>query len=109
MLFQTLGLWALLAVAVSAKICYNMTLPISVTAQNGVFDGIETPKTNLDVTRFILATIQQGANFTDKALTGYNTVSGHYNISAQYCMPSSCRESSPNLQILTHGVGFDKT
>lgn len=36
----------------------------------------------------------------------YNTVSGSYEIEATYCKPDS--GSSKVLQILTHGIGFDR-
>lgn len=47
------------------------------------------------------------------ALSGYATVSGTYQISAKYCTPGASNmtfgSGTPPLQILTHGIGFDKT
>lgn len=53
---------ALLAGAASAKFCTNMTIPVTISSRNGVFDKLTTPQTNLDATMFALAGTQQGAN-----------------------------------------------
>lgn len=101
----------LLALASStlARNCVNLTIPIDISARNGVFD-LKVPQTNLDATAFIQNVTQQGRNFSATALTGYATVSGSYNISAQYCEPSQAQNGSTStLQVLTHGIGFDKT
>jgi pimeloyl-ACP methyl ester carboxylesterase len=46
-------------------------------------------------------------NATEQALKGYATVSGTYNISAQFCTPQGGPTTA--VQVLTHGIGFDKT
>lgn len=111
MLLPSLALLAALqATAATAKTCLNTTVEIPVTSRNGVFDKISTPRTNFDAAAFSLSAAKQGGNGTEKALSGYKTVEGEYNISMQYCMPSgSKRGGEPVLQILTHGIGFDKT
>ncbi|CAI7641347.1 unnamed protein product [Penicillium viridicatum] len=106
---STIGLWALTAGAAAAKTCYNVTVEVPVTARNGVFDNINTPQTNFDATSFVLSATRQGRNLSETALSGYATVSGHYNISTQYCMPKNAGNSAYTLQILTHGMGFDKS
>lgn len=102
---------ALLAVQAAAKTCYNCTVEIPVTSRNGIFDNLSTPKTNFEAAAFAISATQQGVNFTEQALSDYATVSGTYKISTQYCMPnaSSSGGGAAPLQILTHGVGFDKT
>ena len=99
-----------LAGSAAAKTCINMTVPVTISARTGIFN-IAVPQTNLDATTFIQNQTQQGRNFTQTALSGYATTSGTYNISAQFCMPSSMNATAtkPTLQILTHGIGFDKT
>ncbi|CAI7636675.1 unnamed protein product [Penicillium glandicola] len=109
MLTTTIGIWALTAAAAAAKTCYNVTVEVPVTARNGVFDNIITPRTNFDATSFALSATKQGRNLSETALSGYATVSGHYNISTQYCVPKNAGSSAYTLQILTHGMGFDKT
>ena len=99
---------AFLLAPVAAKVCMNMTVPVDIHARTAVFD-IAVPQTNLEIPDLVLNITQQGRNFTDIALTGYNTTTGTYNISAQFCMPSQSNITSPTLQYLTHGIGFDKT
>lgn len=100
----------MLAGSAAAKTCINMTVPVTISARTGVFN-IALPETNLDATTFIQNQTQQGRNFTETALSGYATTAGTYNISAQFCMPSSMNTTTtkPTVQILTHGIGFDKT
>lgn len=104
----TLVLSALLGLAASRK-CINQTVEVQIAARNGVFGGVSVPQTNVEVTNFTLRVTKQGHNFTNEGLTGYDTVSGSYNISTQYCVPDKPSWKRPVLQILTHGIGFDKT
>ena len=60
---------SLLAGIASAMQCKNLTIPINVSAWNGVFD-ISAPVSNIDVTNFILDLTQQGVNYTQEILTG---------------------------------------
>ncbi|KAL9124757.1 MAG: hypothetical protein Q9175_008184 [Cornicularia normoerica] len=97
-----------LAGSAAAKTCMNLTVPVTISARTAVFD-ITLPQTNLDATTFAQNQTQQGQNFTMTALSGYATTAGTYNISAEFCMPSSMNTTKPTVQILTHGIGFDKT
>ena len=99
-----------LAGSATAKTCVNTTVPVTISARTGVFN-IDVPQTNLDAITFVSNQTQQGRNFTETALSGYATTAGTYNISAQFCMPSSMdvTATKPTVQILTHGIGFDKT
>ena len=47
-------------------------------------------------------------NFTNTALTGYATVAGNYEIEATFCKPDGGEGSSPVVQFLPHGIGFDR-
>ncbi|KAK3064732.1 hypothetical protein LTS18_004469 [Coniosporium uncinatum] len=93
---------------VSAKQCQNITVPVTISARNGLFDqSALTPVTNIDVTNFILNLVQQGENYTANVLQGYQTVSGTYDLATTYCAPDS---GAPNVvQLLTHGIGFDRS
>lgn len=108
MLLLLLFLLAIAGLA-PAKQCMNLTLPITLKSRNAVFGRTALPVTALEATTFIQNVTQQGRNFTATALTGYADVSGTYNISTQYCVPSVNNYSNPTVQILTHGIGFDKT
>lgn len=99
---------ALLTSHAAAKSCRNITIPVTVSARTGIFN-IDVPSTNLEATTFAQNLTRQGGNFTDQALTGYQTTSGTYQISTQFCQPDQSNLTNPTLQILTHGIGFDKT
>ena len=98
-----------LAANTLAKQCFNATVPVTVKSRNGVFGNIAVPETNLDAITFSQRDTQQGANLTAAALTDYADVFGTYNISTQFCMPSKVPKSFSTVQVLTHGIGFDKT
>lgn len=85
--------------------CQNLTIPVTITARNAIFD-VATPETNIQVTNFILNLAQQGHNYSAATLKEYADVSGTYDLAATYCAPTG--GSSKTLQILTHGVGFDR-
>ncbi|KAH9207356.1 hypothetical protein DL95DRAFT_450399 [Leptodontidium sp. 2 PMI_412] len=108
MLRSTVTALALFTASAAGKRCINQTVPVDISARQAVFD-LDIPQTNLEVTDFVLNVTQQGRNFTDTVLIGYNTTSGTYNISTQFCMPDSSNVTNPTVQTLTHGIGFDKT
>lgn len=91
-----------LAGLASAKQCMNATVPVTISARQGVFDNTMVPVTNLDVTTFVQNMTKQGANYSASALSGYDTVEGTYNISTKFCMPDTTYEK-PVVQVLTHG------
>jgi hypothetical protein len=98
----------LLATSAAAKQCMNMTVSVDISARTAVFN-VPVPQTNLEATSFIQNFTRQGRNFTDTILTGYKTTAGKYNISTQFCVPTVNNVTNPTVQILTHGIGFDKT
>ncbi|KAL1961579.1 hypothetical protein VTN77DRAFT_1431 [Rasamsonia byssochlamydoides] len=91
-----------------SKSCENITVPVDISARNGVFN-VEQPQSNTDVTQFALNTTSIKWNFTEEALTGYQTVTGTYNISVKFCQPDNFDFKNGVIQVLTHGIGFDKT
>ena len=101
---------AVFAASAAAKFCTNLTVPVTISARTGVFN-ISVPQTNSDATAFIQNQTQQGRNFTQTALAGYATTASTYDISAQFCTPDDIDtlKTLPTLQVLTHGIGFDKT
>ncbi|KAI9743947.1 MAG: hypothetical protein M1818_002681 [Claussenomyces sp. TS43310] len=107
------GLSALVLAALlsytEAKICQNLSIPVQIDARTGIFN-LSQPTDATDLTTFAQHLATQGANYTEQLLTGYNTTSGTYNISATYCKPSNATSnSSATVQFLTHGIGFDKS
>ncbi|KAI6800507.1 hypothetical protein KC332_g9633 [Hortaea werneckii] len=91
----------------SARQCQNLTIPVELSARNGNFPGQEVTETDIEVTNFILNLSQQGNNYTEQVLDGYNTISGSYEIAATYCQPDNGPANV--LQVLTHGIGFDRS
>ena len=106
--FFTLGTIATLASLAAAKKCMNATVPVTVSARTGVFGNVPVPQTNSDVVAFVQKLSQQGRNYTEVGLTGYATTSKKYNISTQFCAPDNDNSANPTVQVLTHGIGFDK-
>ncbi|KAL8729722.1 MAG: hypothetical protein Q9166_004550 [cf. Caloplaca sp. 2 TL-2023] len=97
-----------LAGSVAAKQCLNITVPVSISARNGVFN-IPTLQGNADATTFAQNLTSIRGNFTQEALLDYATVTGEYDISVKFCKPDTENGINPTVQILTHGLGFDKT
>lgn len=97
--------FAALTTVASAANCQNITIPVSISARNGVFNQTN-PTNQIEVTNFALRMARQGDNYTMESLTGYATVSGNFDIEATYCQPSA--GPGKVLQILTHGIGFDR-
>ena len=64
-------------------------------------------ETNLEVGAFATRFNQYGYNYSAELLTGYQTLQKSYEISASYCTPES--GSKGTIQLLSHGIGFDKT
>lgn len=95
-----------LASAAAAKHCVDITVPVSISARNAVFN-IQPPTTEVEVTDFFLNFSKQNANYTASVTAGYETVGGDYQLAATYCEPDN--GPGDKLQILTHGVGFDRS
>ncbi|KAJ4389558.1 hypothetical protein N0V93_007028 [Gnomoniopsis smithogilvyi] len=95
-----------LAVLSSARSCQNITVEVPVDARNAVFN-LTAPSSNIAVTNYILNQAQQGHNYSSTILTGYASIQKTYQIAATYCEPDS--GPSTTLQLLTHGIGFDRT
>lgn len=106
---SVVSIFAALLCAASAKKCVNQTIPVSIASRNAVFGNIVNPQTNLQATNLSLVLAQQGHNATAEGLTGYRTISKTYHISTRFCTPDYPTEKNPAVQILTHGIGFDKT
>ena len=106
MLPISLGALALVAGAASAYKCSDITIPVTISARNGVFN-VKPTQNNIEVTNFILNGVRQGTNASAMVLEGYQTISGSYNLAATYCTPDS--GSGSIVQLLTHGIGFDRS
>ena len=99
--------FTLLATSAEAKKCISTIIPVTILARQGVFN-VPNMKSNLDATTFSQNLTRINGNFTNSALTGYETVTGDFRISAEFCQPDQA-DKKPVIQLLTHGIGFDKT
>ncbi|KAI8938736.1 hypothetical protein NX059_004603 [Plenodomus lindquistii] len=95
-----------LAGLATARQCSNFLIPVDINSRQGQFKEFPI-ESNLDAGAFATRFNEYQKNLTATLLEGYQTLSGSYQISAQYCKPDS--GSSGTIQVLTHGIGFDKT
>ncbi|KAF2200660.1 hypothetical protein GQ43DRAFT_441343 [Delitschia confertaspora ATCC 74209] len=86
--------------------CQNLTIPITISSHQPLFSP-PLFTTNLDATSFAQSFLQRGRILAAELTIGNQTLQSTYNISAAFCHPLSGISDAP-LQILTHGVGFDK-
>jgi hypothetical protein len=96
----------LLASTVAARQCSNFLIPVDISSRQGQFKEVPV-ESNLDTGAFATRFSEFEGNYTATLLEGYQTLQGSYEISAQYCRPDS--GSSGIIQLLSHGIGFDKT
>lgn len=96
----------LLAGLAVAKTCSNLTIPVSISSRQGQYRNV-VAENNLEAGAFALAFTQRGRNYSHVLLEGFQTVTGNYSISAQFCHPDYGAGST--IQLLSHGIGFDKT
>ncbi|APA11636.1 hypothetical protein sscle_08g064060 [Sclerotinia sclerotiorum 1980 UF-70] len=92
----------------TAKICTNITIPISINARNGNF-SIPPLSDAIAVAKFAQDFLRKGQNYSASTMSGYTTVTGQYNIAATVCLPSESSNYSGTWQFLTHGVGYDRS
>jgi hypothetical protein len=96
----------LLAGSAAARQCSDFLIPVDISSRQGQFKEVPV-EGNLDVGAFATRFVEYQGNYTATLLEGYQTLQGSYHISAQYCRPDN--GSSGTIQVLTHGIGFDKT
>lgn len=89
---------------VAARQCQNITVPVALAAQNAVLD-VTVPETSIEVTDFVLNLLKSLRDGTTPVPETVN-ISGDYELATTYCEPDA--GPSNILQILTHGIGFDR-
>lgn len=96
---------------VAAQQCQNLTLSVTTNATNSVINSMAPyPQNQTQVTAFITSYLQQPQPQAMTFINGTFQNQQTYNITATYC-PSTAANASTNapLQILIHGIGFDKS
>lgn len=92
-----------------AKECINITIPVTLSGRNGVFGGQPRLVNDFNVTTFSQNFTSIKANYTAAVTTNYTTNSGSYDIAARLCTPTASTPENSTVQVLTHGLGFDRT
>jgi hypothetical protein len=66
---QILFAAALAVSGAAARTCSNITVPVTISARNAVFD-LPPPNSDIDMINFFLNYARQGHNYTNEVLTG---------------------------------------
>lgn len=108
--YKTILAFALISPFVLAKTCNNITIPVNVNARQAIFNQVPISD-DFVATEWALnlTSTRNGGNYTDTIVSGYQTVTGTYNIGATFCRPDTGIPSNPTVQLLIHGIGFDKS
>lgn len=88
-------------------VCVSGIVPVEASAMNLKFN-YEAPKNQSQVTETFLQYVTQGSTFMKQIMGGMQSVNGTYQIGATLCTPGNNTKPA-GVQILTHGVGFDRT
>nr|POF13553.1 hypothetical protein CFP56_02576 [Quercus suber] len=88
-------------------VCVTGLVPVHASATNVLFD-FHVPDNQTQVTETFIELFTAGSPFSKQIMDGTHSVSGAYNTSATLCTPGDNLTPSV-VQILTHGVGFDKS
>ncbi|KAK3336280.1 Alpha/Beta hydrolase protein [Cercophora scortea] len=88
----------------SAGQCSPVSFKLSATAQNTVFASPPNPNNETQILNFITQGLSTGV-----PTAGTQTVSGNFTINAIYCKPSPGTVSRDAVQILVHGILYNKT
>ncbi|KAL5333761.1 Alpha/Beta hydrolase protein [Aspergillus crustosus] len=99
--------FTLFAPAALACDCFEFDLPIHVSSTLPKFNVPEFTS-SYDSTAFLIGSVSRNADPTALA-GGEGKVDRNFNIHFQYCQPKKAKHSNNVVQILSHGLGFDKS
>ena len=110
--FTLASLLPLSLTAAASFTCKNFTVPVDITARS--YEVSFPPfDTELESVAFLLkltSTSSSSSSSGSSIFKGNSSVTATYNISAAYCAPSTLSGSNAHtVQVLTHGLGFDKS
>lgn len=96
---------------VAGQTCTNITIPVRVNTTNSMISNVTAPlpANQSQVTDFFQRFVQQPQPQANYFINGTYQNTAQYNITATYCVPASGVNASKPLQILIHGIGFDKS
>ncbi|KAJ3482976.1 hypothetical protein NLG97_g7426 [Lecanicillium saksenae] len=91
----------------NGKNCHDIKVPVHVATTIKQFNFVPTDK-DADTTNFFLEFTRHDSDFMTRIVKSDNTqIKKDYTLAATICHPKS--GPSDTLQILTHGVGFDRS
>ena len=90
----------------SNRPCVEFTLPVSVSANNTIYD-VDPVNSNIDATQWAINYDSPSTHNSSTRAIQNVTVSGTFDISVQLCVPPTGAKKT-NLQVATHGLIFDK-
>lgn len=88
--------------------CVTGLVPVSITSTNSQI-LLDEPRSQNNVTELIQELAQVNSVLGQTVTGPQYTLQGTYNIEATLCFPASSSSYNGTVQLLTHGVGFDKT
>jgi hypothetical protein len=88
-------------------VCVSGHVNVTASAMNLKFN-YEAPMNQTQVTETFLEYVTQGSTFQTSIMAGMQPVNGTFSIGATLCTPGNNTKPA-GVQILTHGVGFDRT
>lgn len=86
--------------------CVDLTIPVTVTSENLV-PAYAPFENNYESQYFFNLVTQRNGNIS-ALYSGKVNITKTFSISAQYCTPSKKSRKSSTVQLLTHGLGFEK-
>lgn len=75
-MFSSVAAFAAFISVSHAAVCQNITIPVNITARNGVFN-LGNPTSNIESTNFALMMARQGNNYTQEILNGVRSANPH--------------------------------
>ena len=91
-------------VAFGSSKCINFGIPVTVSAESLTL-AFPPFQNGYQAEAFLEAVVKRDPS--SSPVSGTKNVTEKFSINAQYCVPDT-RKKSKTIQILTHGLGFDK-
>lgn len=91
-------------------VCVNGIVPVPASTTNAILN-LSNPTTQYNVTEIFQELFQADSTILKQAQGGTRTVQGTYGIGGNLCFPTdpAKAKAARTLQILTHGVGLEKS
>lgn len=91
-----------------SAICITGDVPVTISTQ-GVQLNLPEPANQTATTEIIVELLQANATLPMQVMGGKSSIAGTFSINAELCYPKDASLNSSFIEILTHGVGFDKS